>query len=70
MRLNKRLTNEERVAMKMADLMCDLRLDIDMVGVYFSQSAPYVAYSRFQYMAETAKDERENVNERHQYTIR
>lgn len=69
MRISRRITNEERVAMKLADLLCDLRLDIDLVGVYFSQSAPFVAYSRFQYIAETAKDERERVDERHQYTL-
>jgi hypothetical protein len=69
MRISRRLTNEEKIAMKMADLLCDLRLDIDLVGTYFANSAPFVAYSRLQYVAETAKDEKEKVNERHHYTL-
>jgi hypothetical protein len=63
MRISRRLTSEERVAMKIADLLCDLRLDIDLVGVYFSSSAPFVAYNRLQYIAETAKNEKENSYE-------
>jgi hypothetical protein len=70
MRINKRLTNEEKVAMKIADLLCDLRLDIDMVGTYFAQSASFVEYNRLQLISELAREEKENINVRHnQYTL-
>ena len=69
MRISRRLTTEERVAMKMADLLCDLRLDIDLVGVYLANSAPFVAYNRLQYVAETAKNEKERFYDRNQHTL-
>lgn len=69
MRISRRLTNEERVAMKLTDLLCDLRLDIDLVGYYFSQSAPFVAYNRLQYVAEVAQYEKENKYDRNQHTL-
>lgn len=55
-----RVTEEERVAKKFADLLSDLRLDLDKVGIYFSQMVPTVTYNRLIIMAEAAEAEKEN----------
>ena len=57
-----RLTEEERVAKKLGDLLSDLRLDLDRVGVYFAQMSPTVTYNRLIIMAEAAEAEKENYN--------
>jgi pyruvate formate-lyase activating enzyme-like uncharacterized protein len=65
-----RITNEERVAMKLADICSDLRLDLDMVGTYLARVAPYVSYNRLQEIAESAKEEKEIQNNgRNHYTL-
>ena len=70
MRIRKRLTEEERVAMKITSLVCDLRLDIEQVGEYIAQATPYVAYNRLQEIAEAARyHKEEKYNDRNQYTL-
>lgn len=70
MRLRKRLTDEERVALKMSALVSDLRLDIEQVGEYIAQALPYVAYNRLQEIAEAARyHKEEKYNDRNQYTL-
>ena len=67
----KRLTEEEKVGMKMTAAISDLRLDIEEVGRYFAEMSPYVAYNRLQEVAQAAKfyrEERNNVGY-HQYTL-
>jgi hypothetical protein len=55
-----RVTEEERVAKKFADLLSDIRLDLDKVGLYFAQMVPTVTYNRLIIMAEAAEAEKEN----------
>ena len=55
-----RVTEEERVAKKFADLLSDIRLDLDKVGMYFAQIVPTVTYNRLIIMAEAAEAEKEN----------
>lgn len=55
-----RITEEERVAKKFSDLLSDLRLDLDKVGVYFARIVPTVTYNRLIIMAEAAEAEKEN----------
>lgn len=70
MRIRKRLTEEERVAMKISSLVCDLRIDIEQVGMYLAQSTPYVAYNRIQEVAEAAKFyKEEQFHVRNNYTL-
>lgn len=65
-----KVTNEERVAMKLADICSDLRLDLDMVGTYLARVAPYVSFNRLQVIAESAKEEKEiQYNGRTNYTL-
>lgn len=60
------LTNEEKVAEKIANLVSDLRLDLEQVGVALASLAPWVAINRIVLMAEIAKEEKEN-DRRHYY---
>lgn len=55
-----RTTEEERVAKKFGDLLSDLRLDLDKVGMYFAQIVPTVTYNRLIIMTEAAEAEKEN----------
>lgn len=54
-----RMTDEEKVAVKMAGILSDLRLDLDRVGVYLARLEPSVSYRRLQIMAEAAQAEKE-----------
>jgi hypothetical protein len=50
-----RITEEEKVAQKMIASVSDLRLDIESIGEYLADVAPYVSYNRIQEIAEAAK---------------
>jgi len=52
----KSLTEEEKVAIRLADIVSDLRLDLDLVGMYFSQIARTVIFNRFEIVYESAKE--------------
>jgi hypothetical protein len=54
-----RLTEEEKVAQKMVASVSDLRLDIESIGEYLADVAPYVSYNRIQEIAEAARFHRE-----------
>lgn len=62
MRINKGLTDEEKVANKLGNMVSDLRVDLEMVGEYIAHSQPYVVYNRLQVIAEAAKETKENTN--------
>jgi hypothetical protein len=66
-----RITEEEKAAKKIAELVCDLRLDIEQVGIYLAQLTPFVAYNRIQEVAEAAKfyKEEQYNDHRNQYTL-
>ena len=63
-------TREESVANKIIELISDLRIDLDMVGLYFGRYARLVIYRRFEHIYETAKYHREhesNPKEHYEY---
>lgn len=66
----KLLTEEERVAIKLAAVVSDLRLDIELIGQYLAEITPNVSYNRLQVIAESAKYHKEEkyVRETH-YTL-
>lgn len=65
-----RLTDEEKVALRLATLVSDLRLDIEQVGEYLAQVAPTVSYNRLITIAESAQyHKEEKYNEQHQYRL-
>lgn len=62
MRINKRKTEEERVADKLGNMVSDLRVDLELVGEYLANSQPFVVYNRLQVIAESAKETKEGTN--------
>ena len=65
-----KITEEEKVAVKLSNMVNDLTIDLEQVGVYFARSARIVSQNRLQVIAESAKAERENMeNGTIQYTL-
>jgi hypothetical protein len=58
-------TNEEKVAVKIGDLLSDQRLDLDRVGVYVARTEPSSNYRRLSVIAQSADEEWETVNAKH-----
>jgi len=56
-------SREEQVAGKMADMLSDLRLDLDQVGIYIARHRPTINYNRLQEIADSAYYEK--VNQEH-----
>lgn len=57
-------TPEEKVAIKMTDLVNDYNLDIELVGKYFARVSNLVSYNRFLEVIEVAQIEKDNQNVR------
>ena len=55
------ITNEEKVAKKIAGLLTDLTLDLDRVGHHLAFSTPYLWYTRSLEVFEAAKFNKEVV---------
>lgn len=50
-------SKEEQTAEKISDLITDLRLDIEQVGIYLARTQPRTILRRFMIIADTAEDE-------------
>lgn len=57
-------TQEEKVAVKLSQLVNDYNLDIDEVGRYFARVAGVVSYNRVKEILEVAELEKENQYDR------
>jgi hypothetical protein len=57
-------TKEEKQVRKLADILSDLRLDLEMVGYYLAMNVSSVVYNRFQIISETAKEVKEKDYDR------
>lgn len=55
-----RQTREERTAVKIAELVNDVTLDLDNVGRYLADVAPTISYNRLILIAESAIAKKEN----------
>ena len=60
--MRKVVTDEERVAKRLSDMISDLRLDLEMISLYIHQFSPNVTINRILLMADILKDEKENQN--------
>jgi len=60
----KRMTEEEKIAKKLSEIVSDLRLDLELIGSYLAGIAPTVSYNRLQVIAESAEHEKERMNDR------
>ena len=56
-------TREEAVAKKIIDFLADIRLDLDMIGLYFGRYARITIYKRLEHIYETARYHREKEDD-------
>lgn len=57
-------TEEEKIAKNLAKMVSDLRIDLDLVGVYLARISPSTSYNRLQVIAEAAEQEKVGMNDR------
>lgn len=57
------VTREQKVAKIIIDLLADLRLDLDMIGLYLGKYTRTAIFMRFENIYEVAKEEREKAND-------
>jgi len=62
--MRKHKTQEEKTAEQLSKLVADVRLDLDLVGIYLAKLAPNVSTSRLQIIAEAMDYEKEKQNDR------
>lgn len=65
-----KITREEIVTKKIIDFLADMRLDLDMVGLYFGRYARITIYKRLEHIYETARHHREkedDIGEHYEY---
>lgn len=55
--MKQRMTDEERVAVRISALISDLRLDIEKVGVYIARTGGNVVNHRLSLLTEVAQEE-------------
>jgi hypothetical protein len=68
--MKSRMTDEERVAIRLSALISDLRLDIEKVGVYVARTGGNVVNHRLNLLTEVAQEERNNHDIRaNHYTL-
>ena len=67
MRISKRVTEEEKVAIKLGNILSDLRVDIELVGRYLARSTPTVVYNRLVTVTESATYEKEDKHNEYRY---
>lgn len=51
-------SQEEKTAEQLAKIVCDLRLDIEQVGIYVGRMLPSTTFHRLQVIAESAEHEK------------
>jgi hypothetical protein len=57
-------TKEEKIALRLSEIVNDYTLDLEEVGRYFYRVAPLVSYNRIVEIVEVAELERENQDVR------
>jgi hypothetical protein len=60
--MRRAISNEEKQANKIADILADLRLDLEMVGYYFGQNVSGTLYNRLLIVLERAEEEKNGTN--------
>jgi hypothetical protein len=59
-----RITEEEKIAKKLSDLLSNVTIDLDLVGRYLARSLPNVSYRRLDIVISSAEYEKEVMNDR------
>jgi hypothetical protein len=65
--MRKLITDEEKVAKTLGNLISDLRLDLEAVAMYVYQISPNVTINRILLMADIIKDEKESKTNDYDY---
>lgn len=55
------LTKEQKTAVKLAELLDSVSLDLDRVGIEIARLRPSTSYNRLILIAESAVEEQENI---------
>ncbi len=60
------MSKNEKTAVKIAEILNDVTLDLDQVGIYLGRLAPTISYNRLMIVAEAAEFEKHDkqVDER------
>ena len=58
------VTREEKVAQTIIDLVCDLRLNLDMIGLYLAQISRRTEFSRVEVVIESAQANKDTMKDR------
>jgi homoserine acetyltransferase len=61
--IRQKSTEEEKIAIKLGNILSDLRIDIEQVGRYLARTSPNVVYNRLVTVAESAQYEKEGNND-------
>jgi cell division protein FtsL len=61
------ISKEEKIALKLSDIVNDYTLNLDEVGRHFYRVAPMVSYNRILDIVDVAEMERENQNVRNHH---
>lgn len=65
-----KMTEEEKVAVRIGNLLSDLRLDIEKVGTYVARTGGLVVANRLNLLTEVANEEYKGYDIRaNQYTL-
>lgn len=62
--MRKHKSVEEKVAEQLSKIVADVRLDLELIGIYLAKSTPNISHRRLQIIAETADQEKEKMNDR------
>lgn len=62
--MRKSLAPEEKIAKHLAQLVSDVSLDIEQVGIYLARNFPNVSFRRLQVVIESAEHEKESKYDR------
>jgi hypothetical protein len=61
------ISKEEKIAIKLSEIVNDYTLDLEEIGRCFYKVAPRVSYNRIVEIVEVAEFEKENANVRHNH---
>lgn len=66
--MRKLRTEEEKIAKKLADLVSNVSIDLDQIGIYLA-NLPNIYYNRLLTVIESAEHEKEMTNVRQHDTL-
>jgi hypothetical protein len=65
--MRRTITEEEKAAKEISNVVSDIRLDLDSVGIYLARYSPTISYNRLLLIAESAEFEKESIDVRNSH---